>query len=387
MVSLFKNSSECCGCSACASCCPKNAIRMVSDECGYLYPEVQHSLCVDCGACLRVCPFSTEVSIDASFERKAWAVKNRSDGERVSSSSGAVFIELAKDVIARSGVVYGVRQDDDHAAVHDRAETLAEARLFQGSKYVQSNKSDTFKSVKSDLIAGRLVLFSGTPCEVAGLRQYLGRLSDNLITVDIICHGTPGSRYLEEHFDNLEKKYHSKIKKMTYRNKEYGWRNQEIWIQFENGSVYHCPIWEDEFYRLFTGNYLLRDSCYSCPFASLDRPGDITIGDFWNIGNAAPEFEDSLGVSSVFLNTLKGLDLFTGVLDRFDVRPVSVSDCLQRNLQAPSPKPSDYDQFRDDLTKRGFEYCKKKYGSMGMGERLRRLLSPAKSAIKMIVGR
>lgn len=386
MIDLFGSPEQCCGCSACFSVCPKQAISMFADTKGYLFPEIDSTKCIECGLCLKVCPFKAPLNLDDTESKSAFGLKNKSDAERLTSSSGGIYIEAAKEVLAHGGVVYGVRQDRTLGAMHDRAETLEQARSFQGSKYVQSCKGDVFKRVKADLIAGREVLFTGTPCEVAGLKRYLCKPYDSLVTIDIICHGTPSADTFRLYLERMEKKYGARIEKMTYRNKEYAWRHQELWIQFSNGKIYHSPIWEDEFYRLFTGNYLLRDSCYSCPFASDNRPGDLTIGDFWNIANVNAEFEDSLGVSSVICNTERGRVFLTSILDRFDYFETTLDGCTQRNLQAPSPKPVNYDQFVLDWKNKGFSYCQKKYGSMGVGEKIRRKLSPVKKKILKIIG-
>lgn len=387
MVELFEKAEQCCGCTACLNICPKQAISMLEDQKGFLYPKIDGSKCVECGLCQKVCPFKVDGLAGGKFSKIAYAVKNKDNTERAQSSSGAVFIEVAKAVLGSDGVVYGVRLDDVHRAMHDRASSIESARKFQGSKYVQSYKGSILQEIKRDLKAGNTVLFTGTPCEVAGLKRFLGVPYDNLVTVDIICHGTPSPGSFDDHIRALEKKYSSKISKISFRNKQYGWRNQELWIKFNNGEIYHNPIWEDEYYRLFTGNYLLRDSCYSCPFASMNRPGDITIGDFWNINNVKPDFEDKLGVSSIIVNTEKGQDLITEILTSFEYYEVSLDECTQRNLQAPSPKPDDFDSFRADWEQHGLDYCRKKYASMGFGERIRRTLSPVKKRVMKVIKR
>lgn len=219
MVELFEKAEQCCGCTACLNICPKQAISMLEDQKGFLYPKIDGSKCVECGLCQKVCPLKVDGSADDKFSKIAYAVKNKDNDERARSSSGAVFIEVAKAVLGSDGIVYGVRLDDEHRAMHDRADSVESVRKFQGSKYVQSFKGDIFKDVKRDLKAGNSVLFTGTPCEVAGLKRYLRVPYDNLVTVDIICHGTPSPGSFDDHVRALEKKYSSKISKISFRNK------------------------------------------------------------------------------------------------------------------------------------------------------------------------
>lgn len=386
MIQLFDSLSQCCGCTACYSVCPKHAIEMRSEDDGYWYPIVNHDKCIDCGRCEAVCPLKHVSSGMLNDVKAAYGVKNKSSEERMRSSSGSVYIELAKYVLHRDGVVYGVKRDTHYGARHGRATSLSEARQFQGSKYVQSYKGRVFESVKRDLLANRLVLFTGTPCEVYGLNRYLSRNYDNLITVDIICHGTPSALALNTYLGELERKNKSSITELKFRDKEFGWRNQELSIRFSNGQNYHNPIWVDRLYRLFTNNYLLRSSCYACPFAIGMRSGDITIGDYWNIKNVRPKFEDELGVSSVLVNSPKGEAILEKIIDEFRWFPSTLEECTQHNLVAPSRKPEDYDAFIVDWKKRGFSFCLKKYGAMTLGERLRRFLSPVKSALVHLTG-
>ena len=384
MKTLYGNKNECCGCSACVNVCPKQAIHMEYDEKGYLYPIISEDLCIDCKLCEKVCPLKAEKE-ETLFEKKAYGVKNKDDAERRNSSSGSVFIEVAKYILHKQGVVYGVELTSDYRVKHNRAETIEQARKFQGSKYVQSEKNKIFQLVQEDLKEGKVVLFTGTPCEVDGLKNFLRKEYENLYTLDLICHGVPSTKLFNLYLAEREKKSNTKIKTLTFRDKNYGWRNQELSIEYENGTNYHSPIWEDDFYRLFTSNYVLRDSCYTCKFANMERKGDITIGDFWNIKNVSEKFEDKLGVSSIVVNSEKGQRLFESLRNDFDVIECSLNDITQRNLQAPSEYPERYGEFQKDCCQKGFEYCLKKYGSMGLLEKIRRTLSPVKQKVKRVL--
>lgn len=380
MPKLFLKKEECCGCSACMNVCSKNAIHMETDEKGYLYPAINENECINCGLCEKVCPLRDDLT-EIGFEQTAYGVKNKDQNERKRSSSGSVFIEVAKWILNQGGVVYGVELDSDFNVKFGSAETLEDVRKFQGSKYVQSEKNDVFRKIRKDLNAEKMVLFTGTPCEVAGLKHFLRKDYDNLYTLDLICHGVPSWKSLQIYVEEKEKRYSSYIKELRFRDKSYGWRNQELFMKLNNGKVYHAPIWEDTFYRLFTNNYILRDSCYTCKYANMNRQGDITIGDFWNIKNVNKEFEDNLGVSSIIINSEKGKYLFTLIRDKFDCIKCSLADITQTNLYSPSLKPEKYKAFQTDCFENGFEYCLKKYGSMTIFEKIRRKLSPIKQKI------
>ena len=351
MEKLYINKEDCCGCSACLNICPKHAIYMKQDEKGYLYPEIRKDSCVDCKLCEKVCPLK-EKEENKKFEKIAYGVKNKDEHEREKSSSGGIFVEVAKFILNNDGVVYGVEMNDDFQVKHGRATTLEGARKFQGSKYVQSDKQAIFCMVQKDLKEGKEVLFTGTPCEIAGLKKYLRKEYDNLYTMDLICHGVPSRKLLNAFLKGKEKLYSSQIIELKFREKVYGWRNQEIYIKFKNGRIYHAPIWVDNFYRLFTNNYILRDSCYACRFSSMERQGDITIGDFWNLENVNEAFEDKLGVSSVIINSEKGKKVFETLKNKFDIIECSLNEINQKNLNSPSPKPYHYEEFQRMIEKK-----------------------------------
>ena len=224
---------------------------------------------------------------------KVYAVKHKDEDTRAASRSGGVFTALSDQVLSKGGVVYGCILTEDFNAVHIRADDMEERNRMRGSKYIQSKLGDTFKNVKVDLDAQKSVLFSGTSCQVAGLKKYLGKKYSNLICVDIVCHGVPSAKVWNEYLNWQAQKIKSNIVSVDFRNKkDFGWHDHVETIRFENNRVVNRKV----FTNLFYGHNILRPSCYECPYKSVMHPGDITIADYWGIEKAASEFDDNKGV-------------------------------------------------------------------------------------------
>lgn len=316
---------DCCGCEACAQCCPKRCISMSEDGEGFLYPRADHSLCIDCGLCEKVCPVLYQ---DTLREPQAvYAAKNPDDEVRRASSSGGIFTLLAESVLAENGVVFGARFDKDWNVVHDYTEAKGGLDAFRGSKYVQSRTGETFKQAERFLKAGRKVLFSGTPCQIMGLKRYLRREYDNLLTVDFVCHGVPSPlvwrKYVEETLVRQDEKIQFRptlnhlfsdemplIEGISFRDKCLGWKKfsfaltlSKVTTAGEKNTVSLSSIFYDNAYmQAFLANLTLRPSCYACP-AKCGRSGsDVTLGDFWGIEKIAPELDDDRGCSLLIIN-------------------------------------------------------------------------------------
>jgi coenzyme F420-reducing hydrogenase beta subunit len=375
---LFSNSEKCCGCTACKNVCPRRAIFMESDEKGFLYPHIDPMLCVECGLCRKVCPFSYDFSTELNLPQPGvYAVKHKSDQVRMQSSSGGMFTAVSHYVLEQGGTVYGAAFNADFSVSHQRAESAQQSDLFRGSKYIQSDLVDTFQDVKTDLKNGRYVLFSGTPCQTAGLYSYLKNSlvdMENLILCDLVCHGVPSPEIFQQYLKYIKKKYVSDITSMTFRYKPIGWKAQAIDIEFENKANYISPVTADIFYQLFLRNIILRDSCYKCPFANLRRPSDLTLGDFWGIENCMPDFEDSKGISIVLVNTEKGKRIFSAVSDSLNCRPVNTLDYIQPNLRHPSIPSSKREAFWEDYQNHGFGYVARKYADAGLKGRVKNIV-------------
>lgn len=381
----IEHPEDCCGCTACASICPHNAISMKPDTLGFLYPEVDTEKCVDCGLCEKVCAFNDNYDTSLSLSQPdVYAARHKDMQEIETSRSGAAFIALSDWVIEHGGIVYGAGYTDHFRVVHKRAVSKEERNEFKGSKYVQSDLTGVFRQVKADLKAGLLVMFSGTPCQTAGLNSYVGKkLRENLYLVDIVCHGVPGPFIWRDYLAYLERKHGDKICWVNFRDKQlYGWTAHYESFKFVNGGG------KMTFTYTFYKHIMFRHSCGVCPYTNTHRPSDITLADFWGWEKTDPTFNvDDKGVSLVLINTEKGRKLFEAVKDNMNIIPVKLEDCLQPNLQHPSiihPKRMDFER---DYARKGFEYVMKKYGDMGWRYRVRRILGKVKRIMKGVLRR
>ena len=379
----IEHPEDCCGCTACASICSHDAISMKPDTLGFLYPEVDMEKCVDCGLCEKVCAFNNNYDTSLNLSQPdVYAARHKDMQEIETSRSGAAFIALSDWVIEHGGVVYGAGYTDHFRVVHKRAATKEVRNEFKGSKYVQSDLTGVFRQVKADLKAGLLVMFSGTPCQTAGLNSYVGKkLRENLYLVDIVCHGVPGPFIWRDYLAYLERKHGDKICWVNFRDKQlYGWTAHHESFKFVNGGG------KMTFTYTFYKHIMFRHSCGVCPYTNTRRPSDITLADFWGWEKTDPTFNaDDKGVSLVLINTEKGRKLFEAVKDNMNIIPVKLEDCLQPNLQHPSIIHPKRMAFEREYAQKGFEYVMKKYGDMGWRYRVRRILGKVKRIMKGVL--
>lgn len=373
---------KCCGCSACVSVCRHNAITMQSGVLGFKYPEIDDSKCVDCGLCENVCSFQTRNCKMAARPIKSYAVRHRKIREVETSRSGAAFIALSNLILGNGGVVYGAGYGEHFSVKHKRAINRISRDEFKGSKYAQSCMCGIYEEIKNDLAEGKQVLFSGTPCQTAAVRSYVPtRLHENLFLIDIICHGVSSPEVWDDYLCYLEKKERKSIVKVDFRDKSiFGW----------SGLHKESFVFNDGIKRTFQYTYysdlLIRPSCNVCPYSNLNRPSDITIGDFWGWERACPTLNiDDKGCSLVLINSVKGFELFENGLDDLHAIEVPLSQCLQPNLQHPTAENPLRSKFERDYEKRGFEYIMRKYGEVGMKYHCLRIIRFAKRQIKKLV--
>lgn len=353
------DANSCCGCSACEHICSHHAIKMDEDVLGFLYPTVDEGRCLNCGLCDKVCPFGN-VYVQSEFKEKpkAFAVRHKDLREVETSRSGALFCALADRILEEGGIVYGAAFDKSFRVVHKCAKTKLECNEFKGSKYVQSDLRTIYVDCKNTLKEGKTVLFSGTPCQVAALQNYIPtRLKNKLLTVDVICHGVASPKFWHDYLEYLERKERKSLVKVNFRDKSiFGWSGlHRESFTFANGRTHIYPI---TFYQPF----LIRKSCHNCPYASIPRPADITIGDFWGWERVDKTINtDDKGVSLAMLNTPNGQKLFSEVLPRLNVIPVALKDCMQPNLLQPTEESPLRRAFEEDYAKLGFEYALHEY--------------------------
>ena len=356
--------SKCYGCSACASACPQNAINMAADKQGFLYPQIEESKCVECGKCRSICPAEKAIKQNEN-EPKVYAVKAVSESARMASSSGGVFTVVSDKILQKCGIIYGAGFDGDFVAYHKRAANEEDRDGLKGSKYVASELRDTLSQVKKDLENDSNVLFTGTSCQIAGLKEYLGGEYEKLYLIDLVCHGTPSPKVFEDYKKYLEKKYKSKIRNLTfrykYKDKKYGLSTQAMKVEFTNGKIYKAHYSQDPYYSLFLNNYILRPSCYTCKFANFNKPADITLGDFWKVEKTMPSFQDWKGISLVIVHTEKGREIFNEIKNDVAYEASNTRDCIQSPLIRPSKYPEYYQEFWKDYFRKGFKYVAKKY--------------------------
>lgn len=326
MICITDNEkNNCCGCTACVNICPQQAIKMVEDFEGFLYPQVDAQKCVNCGLCDKVCPILNKSNKNNIELEEAYSLRCKNREVLKSSTSGGFFTPLAEYVINKNGIVYGVGFDKNLKVCHKSAENKNDIQEFRGSKYVQSYLGEIFKNVKENLNNSKLVLFSGTPCQVEGLKRFLMRDYDNLITVDLICHGTPSPKLWKKYVEFQEKRYNSKIMQVSFRNKTYGYHSGTMKLVFENGKVYYGSARVDYMLKSFFKEISSRPSCYNCKFKSKNHISDFTIYDCWSIEklNASIK-DDDLGYTNIIVNSLKGKKILDTIKNQFEIYPVEL---------------------------------------------------------------
>ena len=377
--------SQCCGCTACASICAHDAITMQPDVLGFLYPVVNKDKCVDCGLCEKMCAFNDHYDTSLNLDKPlAYAARHKDMKEVETSRSGAAFIAISDYILENGGVVYGAGYTDHFRVVHKRATTKEERDEFKGSKYVQSDMNTVFRQVKKDLKDGLTVLFSGTPCQTAGLNSYVGKkLREHLILVDIVCHGVPGPYLWRDYITYLEQKQGKKICQVNFRNKQsFGWAAHHETFRFIDGKEQD----KTSFTYLFYKHIMFRPSCGECHFTNIKRPSDATLADFWGWEKTDKNINaDDKGVSLVLINTITGKELFENVKDKMNTIPAELENCLQPNLQHPSIIHPKSNKFAFNYEKKGFEYVVKKYGTDDWKTMIGKNIQKVKYKIKQLV--
>lgn len=360
---------DCCGCTACASACGTNAITMRCDEEGFLYPVVNVSLCTNCGLCERVCPIILRDKADSQFPEplSVYALYNRNAEARAASSSGGVFVELAAACLAEGGIVYGAEYDENFKVVHRGYDNAAYTARFRGSKYVQSDMRGIYREIRAHLKGGRRVLFSGTPCQVDGLKSFLRRDYDSLLTVDILCHGTPSPLIFADYIRFINRYSPGILKGVFMKDKTFGWGYQNLRLYFRNGRTEFNSVVSNLWNRIFYDHIVNRPVCHACRWTNLHRAGDLTIGDFWGIEKSHPEINTEYGVSLLLVNSAKGLTKWQEISKCFQFFESNIEECLQPVLCTPTQAAPDRVSFWTEYKKKGFvSTMRQRYGISGL---------------------
>lgn len=340
---------ECCGCSSCAQKCPTGAISMIENEEGFLYPSIDKEKCINCGLCSKVCPQLKTIEKKEDYP-KAYAMRNQNLNDLKESSSGGIFSVIANYVLENGGVVFGAQYTDDFKVEHVGVENKDKLNLLRKSKYVQSDINSTYKEVESNLKKGKMVLFTGTPCQVYGLKSYLMVEYENLILCDLICHGVPSPKAFQKYLGEFEKK-NKKVISYDFRTKDKPEFEKLGKIQFSNNTKKYLKIGLDAFYNNFLTGNLFRESCYQCKYANINRVGDITIGDFIGVHEVRPDVYNKNGLSVCILNNSKANELIQKMKKNLCFNEVDISDIVKynNNLKQPVNRPKKRDYIYKNL--------------------------------------
>lgn len=368
--------NDCTGCEACASICPKECIDMKQDQEGFFRPVIKIEQCINCGMCKRICPINNCNEDDGKYP-KAFAAKSKDEQIRNLSSSGGVFSALAKYILDNNGAVIGAAFDKHFNVIHKvctNNETIDELRR---SKYVQSRIGTVYKEAKLLLDDGKKVLFCGTPCQIGGIKSFLGKDYSNLYLVDFICHGVPSPLAWKKYLKFRKEKEKSEIKKINFRCKDTGWKNYSLEIVYENEAKYSEKVSNDSFLRTFVMDMNLRSSCYNCKFKQIHRISDITLADFWGYEKNNNQWNDDKGISLVMTHTDKANDILYNIQEEINLYEVSFKDAISNNpsMIKSSNEPPLRDAFFKNLENISYLKLQNKYCGDGLFSKIRRKIA------------
>lgn len=328
---------KCTGCGACVQRCPKRCISWTQREFGFRYPQIDKDACVNCGQCEKVCPI--DKALEVSAEQKAYAAVHKDDEVLAKSTSGGAFTAIADAVFAQGGIVYGAAMLDGMQVKHIRTSGKDDFEGLRSSKYLQSDTGTTYQMVEQDLKQGKTVLYSGTPCQIDGLKNFLGKDYENLYTVDIVCHGVGSQAYFDKYMDYARERY-GKIKALRFRSKEYaGWSCGVVVVVDSSDCLKKIPYrdFDNYYYSYFLSGDIYRKSCYSCKYANTNRVGDFTLGDYWGVEALNLPLQTENGCSLLLVNNRHAMQLLDEIesLDRVETTVEQAAHC-NKQLNAPS---------------------------------------------------
>ena len=351
---------KCTGCMACYSICNFDAIKIVQNEKGFYVPQIDKTKCKNCGKCKDTCPENNK--IDKEKCKAIYASWSKSNITRKSSTSGGIFSEISKVILKQNGLVVGAMYNEHFEVEHNFIEKIEELNKIQGSKYVQSRIGDVYVRIKCELEKGKKVLFSGVGCQIAGLKKYLKKEYENLITVDVLCHGAPSPRIFKEYIDR--KKNNGEISNIRFRYKKPSWTVFSMRIDYKDGKIYQKNTFDDEYIRLFLDDYITNDVCSNCKYTGEERVADITLADFWGyVSEDAKYRNNEKGISLVLINSEKGNAIFNEVKDELVIIEKNIEEAKNGNqcLRKPFTKNKNYESFWKDYKENGYDFVVKKY--------------------------
>ena len=366
MTTIRYIKNDCCGCGACKGACPKKCIRMMPNQEGFLYPVVNMEACIHCGHCENVCPVLRAGEGRKKDFQEAWAAIQKDRKILKESSSGGVFTSLALAILEEGGCVFGAAfREGFRQVVHVLVEKVEQLETLRGSKYMQSEVDNSYALAQERLNNGQPVLFSGTPCQIAGLKSYLGREYENLYLVDIICHGVPSALVWQFYLDQIVEKSGEKPVGINFRQKANGWNQYGLEIRFTNGKHYFRNAIDDPYMKMFLRNENLRESCYHCVTKETGIVSDLTIGDFWGVERMLPGIDSKMGVSLVLIHTEMGRGLFEQVEKKLDCHRVNYETTVINNcvINRSVNRPALRDTFFEDLTMLPWRKVQAKYAN------------------------
>ncbi len=374
--------TKCSGCTACFNVCPKDAIEMIEDEEGFLYPKVDKEKCIKCGLCSRICPNKKKMNY-TEFTSKAYATYYKENEKiRKESTSGGAFTAIAEEIIKKKGIVFGVGFDDEFNVEHMWVDNKEELYKFRGSKYVQSNIRYSYRDVKKFLKQGKYVLFSGTPCQISGLKAFLNEDYEKLYCIEVFCKGVPTPKVWRKYLEDKEK--NGSIKQIRFREKTFGYHSTTMTIRYKSGKKYSRGHESDPMLNLFVKEMISRPSCYNCNFRGKRREADFTIGDLWYSGNIIKEYkeEENKGVSILLINSEKAKNLLKNI-KQLETKEIDLERGLQQNANKKNCAlindciPNDKrKKFFQDLSQMSYNELIKKYTTVTLKCRIKLILKP-----------
>ena len=373
--------NKCTGCTACYSICPKNAIEMKEDENGFKYPVIDQNKCIDCGLCKKICPVLNKKSNIAI--NKCYVGYNKDSEIQEESSSGGVFDIIAKEVLKDNGLVVGAAFDENNKLKHFIVDNVEYLKKLRGSKYLQSDLNSVFKQIKEN-VKNRKILFVGVPCQVAGLKAFLNKDYDNLMCVDLICHGVPTPKLFDKYVKELEETNRDELINYNFRDKSTGWDSYSNTATFKNETIKELQS-NNAYMKLFLSDVALRVSCYNCNFKLGNKYSDITLGDFWGVKNYYPEMYNKKGVSAIIINTKKGKEIIRNISSQLELKECKLEEIVKGNpsLTASSKKPEKRKEFFNELNNKVSFFKLAKDYSKHISF-LKRLVNKSKRTIKVL---